>query len=144
MEHLILRCADGIPEQLLLRRGLCWELRRRLSAVLGVDISKPGMEPLLSKLGKAKYEVYTPGAKFSRRRLRRKARAGPGDEPGPEVDPDPAASRLDLAVADFLRDNLSARIEWKVEDWLSGISETDSVWSEDPSGPAGPEQEPAP
>ena len=141
MEHLILRCADGIPEELLLQKGLCKELRRRLSAVLGVDISKPGMEPLLSKLGKAKYELYTPGAKFSRR----KARAGPGDEPGPEVDPDPAASRLDLAVADFLRgDNLSARIEWKVEDWLSGISETDSVWSEDPSGPAGPEQEPAP
>ena len=132
MEELILRCSDGIPRELLLQKGLCRELRERLSVVLGVDISTREMGTLLSRLGKAKYALYTPGAKFNRRRARGKR--------GPQGDPESVATHMVLAVSDFLDENLSSRIEWAVDDWLCGKSvagsvETESVCSEDPSHP---------
>ena len=61
MEDLIIRCSVGIPIEVLQHKGLGMELRRRLSIALGVDLWSHETGRLVSRLGKAKYHLYTPG-----------------------------------------------------------------------------------
>ena len=137
MEDVIRCCSLGIPRVLLEEQGLCKELRRRVSVLLRKNMSEPDFARMLSKLGKAKYEMFTPGAKFNNRKARRKRRSSQGD-------PDPGSveesTHISSAVADFLAEDLSSRIESAVEgfldDYLAGVTvETESAFSEDLSHP---------
>ena len=137
MEDVIRCCSLGIPRVLLEEQGLCKELRRRVSVLLRKNMSEPDFARMLSKLGKAKYEMFTPGAKFNNRKARRK-------RPSSQGDPDPGSveesTHISSAVADFLAEDLSSRIESAVEgfldDYLAGVTvETESAFSEDLSHP---------
>ena len=137
MEDVIRCCSLGIPRVLLEEQGLCKELRRRVSVLLRKNMSEPDFARMLSKLGKAKYEMFTPGAKFNNRKARRK-------RPNSQGDPDPGSveesTHISSAVADFLAEDLSSRIESAVEgfldDYLAGVTvETESAFSEDLSHP---------
>ena len=70
MEDLILECSADIPLQTLRHKGIGAMLRHKLSLALRVDLNVKDDETgkLLSKLGNAKYHLFTPGVKFSKRK----------------------------------------------------------------------------
>ena len=123
MEDLIFRCSGDIPIEVLRRKGFGNQLRRNLSMYLGVDLWAQEHADLASRLGKAKYHLYTPGARFNKRKPREEAA---------EAAAAAAVARIQSSVSDYLDENLAARIDEKVEDWLCGgsVAETESLCSE--------------
>ena len=126
MEDLILKCSADIPPQSLHHKGIGTMLRRRLSIVLCVDLFSPddATKRLVSKLGKAKWHLFTPGVKFNRRRAVRR-RDFLKDEAR-------AAERIESSVKDFLDQDLAWNVDSAVEAWLcnGSVAETESLCSD--------------
>ena len=102
-------------------------LRRRLSIALRVDLSNVKDEAtgnLLSKLGNAKYHLFSPGVKFSKRKQVRRRDFLKGEAR--------VAERIEAQVKDFLDEDLGWHVDSQVERWLDNISvvETESLCSD--------------
>ena len=85
------------------RRGICKQLRERLSTALGRDIEDD--HELLTRLGKAKYHTLTPGARFREQKRKPKRK--------------PSTSHSDDELAG--ENDLSSRIIAEEEDLCSRI-----------------------
>ena len=123
MEDLILKCSAGIPLQILQHKGIGDMLRGRLSIALRVDLFRKDEETnrLVSKFGKAKWHLFTPGVKFNRRR--RAARR-------PRLEDAAAVERIESSVKDFLdSQDLAWNVDSAVEAWLCN-GETESLCSD--------------
>ena len=130
LESVVLGCSVGIPPEQLMVRGLCQELRRRLSVALGRDLNSKENEPWLTKLGKAKYHAHTPGEKFNCRRGRRK-RTRRKRNGGENYD-------IGTSVQGYLAG--VEHVEPAVEGYLAGVREEieSQSGSEDPEPPTVP------
>ena len=122
MEDLILKCSASIPLQILQHKGIGDMLRGRLSIALRVDLFRKDEETnrLVSKFGKAKWHLFTPGVKFNRRR--RAARR-------PRLEDAAAVERIESSVKDFLDQDLAWNVDSAVEAWLCN-GETESLCSD--------------
>ena len=125
MEDLILKCSASIPLQILQHKGIGDMLRGRLSIALRVDLFRKDEETnrLVSKFGKAKWHLFTPGVKFNRRR--RAARR-------PRLEDAAAVERIESSVKDFLDQDLAWNVDSAVEAWLcnGSVAETESLCSD--------------
>ena len=126
MEDLILKCSASIPLQILQHKGIGDMLRGRLSIALRVDLFRKDEETnrLVSKFGKAKWHLFTPGVKFNRRR--RAARR-------PRLEDAAAVERIESSVKDFLdSQDLAWNVDSAVEAWLcnGSVAETESLCSD--------------
>ena len=134
MEDLILKCSADIPPQSLHHKGIGTMLRRRLSIALRVDLFSPdeATKRLASKLGKAKWHLFTPGVKFNRRRAARR----------PRLEDAAAVERIESSVKDFLDEDLGWNVDSAVEAWLcnGSVAETESFCSDAAAG-SEPEEE---
>ena len=123
MEDLILKCSASIPLQILQTKGIGDMLRQRLSIALRVDLFSPdeATKRLVSKFGKAKWHLFTPGQKFNRRRARR-----------PRLEDAAAVERIESSVKDFLDQDLAWNVDSAVEAWLcnGSVAETESLCSD--------------
>ena len=129
LEVIIRSCSVGISPRSLERRGLCKQLRERLSTALGRDIASD--LALLTRLGKAKYHTLTPGARFRERggKLKRKPSSSHSD--------DELAGEKDLSSRIIAEEeDLCSRIISEVHDYLHGPpEEMESSSDEDLSHP---------
>ena len=146
LEVIIRSCSVGISPRSLEQRGICKQLRERLSTALGRDIEDD--HELLTRLGKAKYHTLTPGARF--REQKRKPKRKPStshsdDELAGENDlssriiaeEEDLCSRIISEVHDYLHEeDLCSRIISEVHDYLHGPpEEMESSSDEDLSHP---------
>ena len=127
MEDLILKRSADIPPQSLHHKGIGTMLRRRLSIELRVDLSNVKDEAtgnLLSKLGNAKYHLFTPGVKFNKRKAVRRRDFLKGEAR--------VAERIEAQVKDFLDQDLAWNVDSAVEAWLcnGSVAETESLCSD--------------
>ena len=124
MEDLILKCSASIPLQILQTKGIGDMLRQRLSIALRVDLFSPdeATKRLVSKFGKAKWHLFTPGVKFNRRRAARR----------PRLEDAAAVERIEAQVKDFLDLDLAWNADSAVESWLcnGSVAETESLCSD--------------
>ena len=121
MEDLILKCSAGIPLQILQHKGIGDMLRGRLSIALRVDLFSPdeATKRLVSKLGKARWHLFTPGVNFNRRRAARR----------PRLEDAAAVERIESSVKDFLDQDLAWNVDSAVEAWLcNGEDAAADVW----------------
>ena len=137
MEDLILKCSADIPRQSLQHKGIGTMLRRRLSIELRVDLFNFNDEEtgnFLSKLGNAKYHLFTPGVKFNKRKSVRRRDFLKGEAR--------VAERIESSVKDFLDEDLGWNVDSAVEAWLcnGSVAETESFCSDAAVG-SEPEEE---
>ena len=124
MERIVRRCSKDIPMPELVQHGMCPELRRQLTLDLGFDVELPENARVFSRLGKAKYHIYTPGVKFSKRRRRSRAQgASPSSLPSADL---PSCIAADVAHYLAGEDDEPSRISAAVCRFLAGEDESSS------------------